>query len=165
MKNSIIILSVSIMTLSSFKTIKDSEFGDAAAERMALSVVTALQHNSVEEYSVLYPSLSSFYEIMEKNSVFYGENLLEAKKDFELQYYREVVPSLNHSFNTIAAKGRKEGIDWNKIKLVKIKFLDDATQSSATITFASNGKEYQLKFNKALFINGEWKVTQYADLI
>jgi hypothetical protein len=165
MKNSIITLLVFIMTLSSFKTIQHRAFGDAAGERMAQSVVTALQHNSVEEYATLYPSLSSFYEMMEKNSVFYGENLQEAKRDFELQYYREVVPSLNHSFNTIVAKGRKEGIDWNKIKLVHIEFANDATHSSATITFTSNGKEYHLKFDNALFINGEWKVTQYADLI
>jgi hypothetical protein len=165
MKNSIIILSVLFMALISFKAIQHRGFGDAAAERMAQSVVTALQHNSVEEYATLYPALSSFYEMMEENSVFYGENLQEAKRDFEVQYYREVVPSLNHSFNTILAKGRKEGIDWNKIKLVHTEFANEATHSSATITFASNGKEYHLKFDKALFLNGEWKVTQYADLI
>lgn len=165
MKTIVIILSAFIMTLSSFNTIPRIGSGDAAAERMAQVVVAALQHNSVEEYAALYPSLAAFHEMMEKNSGFYGDNLIEAKKDFELQYNGEILPALNQSFNAIIVKGKKAGIDWSKIKFVNIEFSEEANNSSATITFTSNGKEHQLKFNKALFINGEWKVTQYADCI
>jgi hypothetical protein len=165
MKNSIIILSVFTMTLSSFNTIENSRPGDAAVERMAQRVVTALQHNSVLEYATLYPELAMFHEIMEKNSAYYGKNIEEAKKDFELQYTQKVLPALNQSFNSIIAKGKKAGIDWNEIKLVNTEFGKESTNSPVTITFASNGEEYHLKFDKALFINGEWKVTQYAGLI
>ena len=165
MKHSIIILSILAMTLSSFKTIKTNEAGDAAAERMALSIVHALQRNSLEEYSTLYPSLISFYKIMEKNAGYYGKNLDEAKRDFELQYHRQVIPALNESFNAIIAKGKKSGIDWSTIKLVNIELEEETSKPSATITFTSNNKEYRLKFQKALFMDGEWRVTQYADLI
>ena len=165
MKTTIIFLSILVMTLSSFKNIQNNEPGDAAAERMALSIVTALQHNSLEEYAALYPSLTSFYDIMEKNAGYYGTNLDEAKRDFELQYHRQVIPALNQSFNTIIMKGKKAGIDWTTIKLVDIDVEEEATNTSATITFTSNNKKYHLKFHKALFIDGEWKVTQYAELI
>lgn len=165
MKHSIIILSILVMTLSSFKTIKTNEAGDAAAERMALSIVHALQHNSLEEYSTLYPSLISFYKIMENNAGYYGKNLDEAKRDFELQYHRQVIPALNKSFNDIITKGKTAGIDWSTIKLVNIALEEETSKPSATITFTSNNKEYRLKFQKALFMDGEWKVTQYADLI
>ncbi len=165
MKHSIIFLSILAMTLSSFKTIKTNQDGDAAAERMALSVLHALQQNSLEEYSTLYPSLISFYQIMEKNAGYYGKNLDEAKRDFELQYHRQVVPALNQSFNTIITKGKTAGIDWKTIKLINIELGEETSDSSATITFTSNNIEYRLKFQKALFIDGEWKVTQYADLM
>ncbi len=165
MKHSIIILSILAMTLSSFKTIKIDKAGDAAAERMAISVVHALQHNSLEEYTNLYPSLVSFYEIMEKNAGYYGKNLDEAKRDFELQYHRDVIPALNQSFNSIITNGKTAGIDWKTIKLVGIELGEETSNSSATITFTSNNKEYCLKFHKALFIDGEWKVSQYVELI
>jgi hypothetical protein len=165
MKHSIIVLSTLVMTLSSFKTIKNVEPGDAAAERMAQSVVGALQNNSLEEYEVLYPSLASFYEIMEKNAGYYGKHLDEAKRDFELQYHRKVIPALNQSFDALITKGKNAGIDWNTIKIVNIALGKETSNSSATITFTSNYKEHRLVFHKALFINGEWKVTQYADLI
>ena len=164
MKHSIIVLSTLVMTLSSFKTIGNTEPGDAAAERMALSIVHALQHNSLEEYTSLYPSLISFYEIMEKNAAYYGKNLDEAKRDFEIQYHRQVIPALNQSFHAIITKGKTAGIDWKSIKLVSIALGEETSNSSATITFTSNNKEYRLKFHKALFIDGEWKVTHYADL-
>lgn len=165
MKHSIIVLSTLVMTLSSFKTIRNTEPGDVAAGRMAVSIVHALQHNSLEEYTTLYPSLISFYEIMEKNAGYYGNNLEEAKKDFELQYHRQVIPALNQSFNAIITKGKTAGIDWKTIKLAGIELGAETSNSSATIIFTSNNKEYRLKFQKALFIDGEWKVTQYAELI
>lgn len=165
MKHSIILLSILAMTLSSFKTIQTSEVGDAAAERMALSIVHALQQNSLEEYTTLYPSLTSFYEIMEMNAGYYGKNLEEAKRDFELQYHRQVIPALNQSFNAIITKGSTANIDWKTIKFVSIELGEQTSNSAATIIFTSNNKEYRLKFHKALFLDGEWKVSQYVELI
>jgi hypothetical protein len=80
---------------------------DAAAERMAQSVVAAFQHRSLEEYTALFPSVKAFLDIMDKNSSFYGGNLEEAKEEFESQYTREVLPALNQSFKSILAQGRE----------------------------------------------------------
>ncbi len=170
MKTSIILLSALSMTIASFKTINPEERitkADAAGERMAQTVVTAFQHRSLQEYSTLFPTVATFHAIMEKNSELYGGNLKEAKEDFEMQYTREVLPAMNQSFKSIIAQGMKAGIDWSTIKLVDVTFNQhhgDQT-TSAVITFASNGKEYQLEFEKTMFLNGEWKVTQYLKLI
>lgn len=165
MKKSIIILSALAMTLASFKSIQHNGLTDAAAERMAQNVVTAFQHRSLQEYTTLFPPVNAFYEIMEKNSAFYGENLEEAKKEFGMQYTRDVLPALNQSFKSIISQGKKAGIEWSTIKLVSVDLGQEGSGAPATITFSSNGKEYRLKFERALFINGEWKVSQYLTLI
>ncbi|HEY5919657.1 MAG TPA: hypothetical protein VIU13_19695 [Chryseolinea sp.] len=167
MKTSIIILSSLSMTIASFKTISPEDRiakGDAAAERMAINVVTAFQHRSLQEYAALFPSVESFHKIMEKNSSLYGANLEEAKEEFEMQYTKEVLPALNQSFKTVIALGIKEGIDWSTIKFVSVEFNEQSTIAPATITFLSKGKEYRLEFEKTLLIDGEWKVSQYVKL-
>jgi hypothetical protein len=167
MKTSIIILSALSMTIASFKTISADDRiakADATAERMAVSVVTAYQHRSLQEYTALFPSVEAFHKIMEKNSSFYGANLEEAKEEFEMQYTKEVLPEFNQSFKSIIAQGIKEGIDWSTIKFVNIECNEQSPAASATITFSSNGKEYRLEFEKTMLINGEWKISQYVKL-
>ena len=167
MKTSIIILSALSMTIASFKTIAPEDRiakADAAAERLATSVVTAFQHCSLQEYTALFPSVESFHKIMEKNSSLYGANLEAAKEEFEMQYTKEILPAFNQSFKSIIAQGIKEGIDWSTIKLVSVEFTEDSPAAPAMITFSSNGKEYRLEFEKTILINGEWKVTQYVKL-
>ena len=167
MKTSIIILSALSMTIASFKTISPEDRiakGDAAAERMATSVVTAFQHRSLQEYTALFPSVEAFHKIMEKNSSLYGANLEAAKEEFEMQYTKEVLPAFNQSFKSIIAQGIKEGIDWSTIKFVSVECNEQSPAAPATITFSSNGKEYRLEFEKTLLINGEWKVSQYVKL-
>ncbi len=166
MKKSIIILSALTMTIVSFKTIHPVDRklnSDAAAERMAQSVVNALKHRSVEEYTALFPQVTSFLDLMDKNGNFYGTNLEEAKEEFELQYTREVLPALNQSFNSILAQGSKAGIDWTTIKLIRVEL--GSKNEPTTITFSSQEKEYHLQFKSPLFINGEWKVSQHVTLV
>ena len=170
MKTSIILLSALSMTMASFKNIQSEDHltkADAAAERMAMNVVSALRHRSLKEYTVLFPSLEEFLEIMDRNSAFYGPYLKEAKEEFEVHYTKEVLPELNQSFKSVIAQGIKAGIDWSTIKLVGVEFSEEhkGSTSHALITISSNGKEHKLEFEKALFINGEWKVSQYLKFI
>lgn len=162
MKKSVIILLALTMTLASFKTIQPEDRRDAAPERMAQSVVAAFQHRSLEEYTALFPSVNALLDIMDKNSSFYGGNLEEAKEEFESQYTREILPALNQSFKSILAQGRKAGIDWSTIKLVRVEL--GSSHEPSTITFSSDEKEYHLHFETPLFINGEWKVSQHVIL-
>ena len=165
MKKSIILLSVLAMTFASFRSTPRLHKTDAAAERMVLNVVSAFRNSSLEEYASLYPSVSSFHEVMEKNSEFYGTNLEDAKRDFEEQYFRKLVPALNRSFKSVLDQGKKSGIDWLTIKLEKVSLQQSGTNSQCILTFSSNGEQFQLAFEKTLFIKGEWKVTQYLKLI
>ena len=155
------------MTIASFNTVTPEDRvakTDAAAERMAINVVTAFQHRSLQEYSALFPAVEAFYKIMEKNSSLYGSNLEAAKKEFEMQYTKEVLPALNQSFKTVLAQGIKEGIDWSTIKLAGVEFNEQSKAAPATIIFSSNGREFRLQFEKTLLIDGEWKVSQYVRL-
>jgi hypothetical protein len=169
MKKSIFLLSALSMTIASFNTIEPEHRvtpADAAAERIAHSVVTALQHRSIEEYAALFPKLAEVHSAMENNADLYASNLEAAKEDFKLQYVNEAIPELNESFKSIIATGVKAGIDWSKIKLVNVEFTEsDASIAPAIITFSCEGNEYKLRFERMLFINGEWKVSQFATLI
>jgi hypothetical protein len=165
MKKSIILLSFIAMTFASFKSVHPLDKADATAERMAHNVVTAFQHGSLEEYALLYPSVSYFHEIMEQNANFYGSNLEEAKKDFEVQYFRKLVPALNESFKSILAQGKKAGIEWQTIKLEGVEVEQEGPDRLCFVTFSSNGNQFRLAFEKTIFLNGEWKVTQYLKLI
>ena len=168
MKKSIILLSALTMTLASFNTIRPEKSilkADAAAERMANAVVAAFQHRSLSEYAALFPSVAAFHEIMEKNSAFYGPNLEDAKEDFEMHFTVEVLPALNQSFKSVIAQGIKAGIDWSTIKFMAVEFDDESSGTPATIAFSSNGKKYNLHFEKTLWMDGEWKVSQYLSLI
>jgi hypothetical protein len=166
MKKSIIILSALTMTVASFKTIRPEDRklnSDAAAERMAQSVVNAFKHRSLEEYTALFPQVTSFLDLMDRNANFYGTNLEEAKKEFEIQYTREVLPALKQSFHAILAEGRKAGIDWTTIQLIRV---DLGSKNEPTIiTFSSQEREYHLQFKSPLLINGEWKVSQHVALV
>ena len=164
MKTSIILLTVLSMTITSFETIeRDAE---AAAERMAHHVVTALQHRSLEEYKALFPTLEAVHGIMEYNAGLYANNLEAAKEDFKIHYVHGALPELNKSFKSIIADGVKAGINWSKIKLENVEFSKTGTSiAPATITFSCEGNEYKLQFERMLFINGDWKVSQFAELI
>jgi hypothetical protein len=169
MKTAIILLTVLSMTITSFETIErehNDALAEAAAERMAHQVVTALQHRSLEEYKTIFPTLGEVHAIMEYNASLYADNLAAAKDDFKIHYVHEALPALSKSFKSIIANGEKVGIDWNKIKLENVEFSKTGTSiAPATITFSCEGKEYKLQFERMLFINGEWKVSQFATLI
>jgi hypothetical protein len=147
MKTSIILLSALSMTMASFKNIQSEDH--------------------LTKATVLFPSLEEFLEIMDRNSAFYGPYLKEAKEEFEVHYTKEVLPELNQSFKSVIAQGIKSGIDWSTIKLVAVEFSEEhkGSASHAVIAISSNGKEYKLEFEKALFINGEWKVSQSLKFI
>ena len=163
MNKSIILLSALTMTMASFNNIKrDDHVANIPAERMAANVVTAFQHRSLEEYKVLFPTLEVFHAMMEKNSNFYGKNLQEAKADFDTQYTREVLPALNQSFESVLAQGRKAGINWSVIKFVRVEL--GSSDVPTTITFSSQDKQYHLRFEKPLFINGEWMISPHVTL-
>jgi hypothetical protein len=136
---------------------------------MGKQVITALQHMSCQEYVALFPILQEFHQMMEKNSVFYGESLSAAKQEFANTYQSHLIPAVKDSFDRIIREGNKKGITWNTIRFERIESSEimepQFGQAQVVIVFTANGKVYRLGLTKALIMNEQWKVSQFIELI
>jgi hypothetical protein len=140
-----------------------------SSKEMAKQVITALQHISCQEYVALFPMLQEFHQMMEKNSVFYGESLSAAKQEFANTYQSHLIPAVKESFDRIIREGNKKGITWNTIRFERIESSEimepQFGQAQVVIVFTANGKVYRLGLTKALIMNEQWKVSQFIELI
>jgi|SRR5690606_17478388 len=140
-----------------------------SSHEMAKQVITALQHMSCQEYVALFPKLQEFHQMMEKNSVFYGESLSAAKHEFADTYQNHLIPAVKESFDHIVREGSKKGIVWNTIRFERIEPSEMSDpqfgQAQVVIVFTANGKAYRLYLKKALIMNAQWKVSQFIELI
>lgn len=136
---------------------------------MAEEIVAALQNVSVQEYMALFPSLEEFHQLMDNNANLYGESLSDAKLEFGATYKSRLVAEAQESFARIIREGKEKGIVWNDIQLKKVQSSETKeqrfAQAEVTIEFSSNGKVYKLNMERALVIDGRWKVTQYVRLV
>jgi hypothetical protein len=139
-----------------------------SSNEMAKQVITALQHMSYQEYVVLFPMLHEFHQMMEMNSVFYGESLPSAKQEFAITYQNHLIPAVKESFDRIIREGNKKGIAWNTIRFERIESSEvmepQFGRTQVVIVFIANGKVYRLCLKKALIMNAQWKVTQFIEL-
>ena len=140
-----------------------------SSKEMAEQVITALQHMSSQEYVALFPTLQEFHQMMEKNSLFYGEFLSAAKQEFTTTYESHLVTDVKESFDRIIREGNKKGIVWNAIRFERIEspeiMKQQFAQAQVAIVFTANGKKYSLSMEKALIMNAQWKVSQFIKLI
>lgn len=161
----LILLTVLMVTITAFE-MRHSAVD--AKEKIGLQVVTALQRTSAHEFSALFPTLADFHALMLRNSELYGVNLTEAAREFEKEFESVLFPEFKNSFERILSEGRRAGIDWRTIRLVSVEVPEgvNAEYASApmTITFMSKEKAFHLKVEKALMMNGEWKLSQYISL-
>jgi hypothetical protein len=167
MKKVTLVLSVIVITLSSFTT--NSTSGSKASEQTALRIVAALQHSSALEYSLLYPTLAEFHQIMSENEALYGLFAKEARDEFAIDYERYLMPKVKESFDSLIKEGRNKGIDWSKARYVSVAVEEDVTNVLTSVPFtivvSAEGKEYKIRIEKALFINGSWRVSQFIKLV
>jgi hypothetical protein len=154
-----------VITITSFE-LYHSEI--EAKEKMGLQVITALQRSSAHEFSALFPTLADFHELMVRHSELYGTNLAEAGREFEEEFEQVLRPAFKNSFETILAEGTKAGIDWRTAKFVSVEVPENIESEYSvvpmTITFTAQGKEHQLKIEKAFVMNGHWKISQFTTL-
>lgn len=140
-----------------------------SSEEMAKKVVTALQHKSAQEYGSLFPTLQEFHQMMEKNSAFYGESLSAAKQEFADTYKNHLMTAVKESFDRLIREGNKKGIAWNTIRFERIESSEimeqQFGQAQVAIVFTANGKAYRIRLEKALIMNGQWKVSQFIELV
>ncbi|RAW00345.1 hypothetical protein [Pseudochryseolinea flava] len=166
MKTSLIVLATSALLLSSFTTSRnrDTKF---AAEKTALQVIDAFKHESAAAYVALFPNLVDFHTIMGLNSTWYGSNLDAAKKDFA-DHFDELDRATFESFQDVIMNGKVAGIDWKSIKFVQASLDAEPTKSidaaKLTIVFTAGERSYSLCIDRAMWIRGEFKVSQFIEL-
>ena len=158
----VVLLTVLMISITAFEW-RHTEVD--AKEKIGLQVITALQRSSVHEFTALFPTLSDFHGLMLRNAEMYGVNLNEAAREFEKEFEEILFPEFKNSFERILNEGRSAGIDWRTIRFASVQVAEpaDSSFSSApmTISFTSNGEVYHLKVEKALMIDGEWKLSQH----
>jgi hypothetical protein len=164
------VLTALVITMSSFTmnpAIVNRRAKPDAAHELGLQVITALRQSS--GLTPLFPSLSDFHSVMDKNATVYGQHLSQAKSEFAKQYEQALLPQLNRSVHDIIAEGKKAGIDWTTIQLVRVEkgeiSQDQFSTVPVTIFFSAQGKEHRLQIGKVLVFNGELKISQSISLL
>jgi hypothetical protein len=162
MKKASLILTSLIITMSSFNQVPAEQ---RTAEETARHIITAIQHNSPDEYVSLFPTIAEFHELMKQNDKVYGPYSEEARYEFEVDYERYLLPKVKSAFESLVAEGKQKGIDWKRAEFVKADVVSHpsgaVTIGQVSVVFTVDSKEYILRIDNALYLNGEWKVTQF----
>lgn len=172
MKKTIFTLTALTFFLSAFTTnntmVTEKKKKITTSEQMAERIVSALQHSSAKEYASMFPSLEDFNDMMKESSEIYGTYLADAQREFAINYEQKLVPTVEHAFDVLIDEGRSKGIDWNNIRFVGIEQKEQPKHHFSpipvTIVFTSNGAEHRIHIERALVINGQWKVSQFIKL-
>jgi hypothetical protein len=166
MKNTSSLLTLIVLTMTSFSTSRRPAAD--SAEGIAHQVVAAFRQSSAESFVALLPSLSEFHELMQENASIYGNYLAEAKSEFTGQYTGNITRSAKASFERVLREGRTKGINWNEIRYagLAVNATPEAplTNSSFTVFFSAQGKEYRLHIDRALVIHSKWRVSPFIRL-
>ncbi|HEY5744849.1 MAG TPA: hypothetical protein VIU12_02125 [Chryseolinea sp.] len=162
-------LSLSLTAFVSNPMVTEKTIITATSEQMAERVVSALRESSAERYTSLFPTLSDFHAVMEESAEIYGSSLQDAQFEFERAYKSNLVPAVKTSFESLLERGKEKGIDWKSIRYVGVELIENTSERfgavPVTIVFASGGKEYRIKMDRAMVFNGQWKVSQFVKLV
>ncbi|HEX5169893.1 MAG TPA: hypothetical protein VFW11_12030 [Cyclobacteriaceae bacterium] len=165
MKTTIVVLALTAVTTVALS----NRFARGnSSEQVARKVVIALKKSSPEAYTALFPTLEEFHQIMDENSVVYGETLNAAKEEFANHYENEILPALKEEFARILSEGKEKGIDWSAISYERIEYSKpqgNKLTRPLTIVFSSKGKEHHLQIDNAFILHEEWRVGQSIRLM
>ena len=172
MKKSIITLATLSLFLTAFTPntmVTEKKKKITTSEQMAEHIVSALQHSSAKEYSTMFPSLEDFNDMMKESSEIYGTYLADAQREFANNYEHKLIPTVEHAFELLIEEGRSKGIEWNNIRYIGTEQREQPQHKFSpvpvTIVFSSNGVEHKIYIERALVINGQWKVSQFIKLV
>lgn len=171
MKKTIIAIAALSLVLTAFKTntmvIEKKKI--SSSDQLAEHVVAALKESSANEYVELFPSLSEFNDMMKESSEVYGSYLNEAQLEFAASYESKLIPAVKRSFDELIWDGKNKGIDWSSARYVGIEVTEQPKHRFSpvpvTIVISANGKEHRIKIERALVMNGQWKVSQFVTLL
>jgi hypothetical protein len=138
-------------------------------KKVPVKIVEALQHQSLDKYMRLFPTLDEFHQIMEFHQNAYGKNLGAAKDDFTRHYHDVLLPSLKVSFESLLKDGESKGIDWSVAQFVRVEIDEESSRTydvvPLTLVIESKGNYYRIQFEKVLLIRGELRVSQFVKLV
>jgi hypothetical protein len=165
-----LLLTLITMTLASFTNNPvRGPVNAKASQEMATQLIKAIQTNSVNAYVQLVPSLDDFKKVMTENVAVYGNNLEEAQREFAFDYTSTVIPSTKKSFSELIAEGKRRGIDWQNISLISWETSDVVEEGFNSAVFAiaieAQNKIYHIEIEKAFYLQGQWKVSQFIKLV
>lgn len=150
------------LTLSSFSTDRVND-NLRPAEATARGLITALRQESEERFVVMFPRLSEFHAMMDRNEAFYGLNIEAAKEDFTKTYNDELMPAVRRAYANLVEESEQRGIDWSEVVVESVNIPEESTGfSSIEITFDQDGRKFSLLIERSLMIEGKWKVSQYV---
>lgn len=161
----IIILAIAVIATAA---LPNPFVSGTSAEQMGQRVVATFRQASPEAYTALFPTLEEFQEIMDENSLVYGDQLEAAKEEFSARYENEIIPSIHNSFTAVLHEGNKKGIDWNAITFARVEYTAPTLNLAPTpfvIVFICNGQEYKINIEKAFVLHEQWRVSATIRLI
>lgn len=134
---------------------------ESSTEKFASEVIRSLQNTSREQFGALFPTLDEFYEVMELNKEFYGENFKAAKQEFTDDYNHRIAPGIVEAYESVQHKAAIAGIDWNKVSVVRVVVDEggDLERRTMSIYFSADGDVHNLTIDGAFKLNGQWKVS------
>lgn len=169
MKTSLILTMITMTFISFIPTKVENRINHKASQDLASQVVNALRQTSSSAYADLAPSMEDFKMIMTENADAYGDHLTEAQESFASDYLKNTMPAVKKSFDALIDTGKTRGIDWSKVKLISWETFDlvEASFISAPFVIAIESGEtiFRVEIEKALYLNGRWRVSQYVKLI
>ena len=136
---------------------------DAAAQRLAEQFISILQQDHADHLALCATS-EMFTALIARTPELYDGNVTEAKADFVTRYENDVLPAIRDMVQSIREEGRRKGIDWKSVKISKVE-LNEEDGYHLTIQLDSNGSVFRIVLAKVLLFNGEFKITQYGELI
>jgi len=143
-----------------FATIPENN-GAKTAGDLAERILIAFQHESVEDFKRLSPSIDELTKLMDTQRELYGPWLSDAKADLADHYNNQFIHMVNNNFYKVIEEGKGAGIVWRDVKISHVEYGEATTD----IVFKYKNEEFRLQVGKMLFINGEWKATQSIRLI
>lgn len=161
----IVVASCAVESISPRQPIRFSR----SSEQLAKQVIAALQRTSSLEYIAMLPTPENFYQIMDEYDIVYGESLTEAKREFGAHYKSQLIPIVESSFGRTIQEGMRRGISWDAARFERVVSFERRGErfgeAQVTIEFSTNGELHRVLLGKVLIVNGEWRVSQFMELL
>jgi len=163
MKTIKISLAVIALAIASLGMVKP----ESSSEKFANELINSFRLMSRENFGKLFPTLNEFYQVMDANKEFYGEDLEAAKQEFADEYNHRIAPGIIEAYESVQHSAATMKIDWNSVSIIRVTVDEglDMERRKMTIYFSTAGDTHRLFIDGAFELNGEWRASGNMKLI